>query len=241
MNELVVVDLETTGLSGTMDHIVEIAYGSLIQSEDRTTLGTISQQLIKPPISITPDLSAIHHITDRDVELSPTLDSIQDSLKSAFEGKIMVAHNAKFEKSFMNVKLTPGNRWICTWKCAVVAWPDSPKHSNIVLGYYLGIIKGRSEAFHAAHTAAYDVSVTRQILEKLLEKYTIAQLLQISGEEVLLSKIPFGKYKGVEFKDLPNHYLKWLTTEAMGVRYDVLEAANTEIARRSAVTQGSPG
>lgn len=232
MIELIVTDIETTGLSGKTDHIVEIAYGSVFASENGAMASEISCELIRPPISIPPNLSAIHHITDSDVMNAPTLVEISEKLKNHFLGKIMVAHNAKFEKGFMQSTLTNECRWICTWKSGVKAWPDAPSHANVALAYYLGILKGRGGDYHAAHTAGYDVAVTTQILLRLLEKFSVDELLQHSNEEVVITKIPFGKYKGASFVDLPRHYLTWLTTEATEIREDVLYAAKLELDRR---------
>lgn len=232
MNELIVTDIETTGLSGVNDHIVEIAWASVMLTESGAYCEPIRSTLVKPPISIPPNLSAIHHITDSDVMDHPTISEIALNLLPQFEGKIMVAHNAKFEKGFMVPRLTGDARWICTWKCGVKAWPEAPSHANVALGYYLGILKGRNGDYHAAHTAAYDVGVTAQILVRLLNRYSVDELLAISGEELVISTIPFGKYKGAQFKDVPKHYLQWLTTEATGIREDVLHAAKLEIDRR---------
>jgi exodeoxyribonuclease X len=62
------IDLETTG-TGPDDHVVEIAAVDFIGSD----IQIVSSDLVRPPIPIPPEASAVHHITDDDVSGSPPL------------------------------------------------------------------------------------------------------------------------------------------------------------------------
>src|SRR5262245_25865334 len=48
----------------------------------------------------------------------------------------------RFRNAFQRQWLTEGwpeVPWLCTYKSALRAWPDAPRHSNSVLRYWLGI------------------------------------------------------------------------------------------------------
>src|SRR5262245_34961970 len=128
MNEaFVVIDLEATHREPKDAHIVEWAavivtppwFG--LEGSPRFFGG-----LVKPPIPIPPETSAVHHITDADVEGMPTW--MQASAQLADElapaGAIAVAHNANFERELLAKNGVTAHRWICTYKAAVRVWPD---------------------------------------------------------------------------------------------------------------------
>ena len=63
-----ILDLETTGLTPD-DHVVEIGAVDLIGNK----VVPVGSNLVRPPISIPPQASAIHHITDDDVSVCRSL------------------------------------------------------------------------------------------------------------------------------------------------------------------------
>ena len=66
-----IVDLETTGTTPN-DAVVEIAAVDLLGEQ----IIPVGSDLVRPPISIPPQASAVHHITDDDVSGSPTLEEL---------------------------------------------------------------------------------------------------------------------------------------------------------------------
>src|SRR3712207_3289342 len=67
-----IIDLETTGTTRN-DAVVEIVAVDLIVGEQIIPVGS---DLVRPPIPIPPEASAVHHITDEDVGVSPTLEEL---------------------------------------------------------------------------------------------------------------------------------------------------------------------
>jgi exodeoxyribonuclease X len=58
-----VIDIETTGIDPAVDAIIEIASVDLLKD------GTIANQrstLVRPPIPVPPESSAVHHLIDED-------------------------------------------------------------------------------------------------------------------------------------------------------------------------------
>ena len=90
-----VIDLETTGTTAD-DAVVEIAAVDLVGDE----ILPVRADLVRPPIPIPPEASAIHHITDEDVVCAPTLEQAlpfyMDTDRSAGVD-VFVAHHLAFE------------------------------------------------------------------------------------------------------------------------------------------------
>lgn len=91
-----VVDLETTGLSPTTDAIVEI--GLALTESDGTVVATWST-LLDPGRGVGP--TYIHGITDNDVVGAPHLDEVADLFARSLAGRVVVAHNARFDLGFL--------------------------------------------------------------------------------------------------------------------------------------------
>jgi DNA polymerase III epsilon subunit family exonuclease len=97
---LVVVDVETTGLSPRYgDRVIEIG---LVRAEGgvETTFGS----LVNPCYPISPGAMAVHGITQAMVEWAPTFGELAGRIWPFLDGAIVVAHNAPFDLSFLNAE-----------------------------------------------------------------------------------------------------------------------------------------
>ncbi len=95
--KMVLLDCETTGGKATVDRITEIA---LIVITD----GIITErweQLINPGISIPPWISKLTGISNSMLAGKPSFETIADELIDKLEGKVLVAHNARFDYGFL--------------------------------------------------------------------------------------------------------------------------------------------
>src|SRR3954447_24082864 len=93
-----ILDLETTGLTPD-DHVVEIAAVDLIDNE----IVPIGSNLVRPPIPIPPQASAIHHITDEHVRQCRAFDEhlpvyLDQSGKAGVDA--FAFHNWRFESQW---------------------------------------------------------------------------------------------------------------------------------------------
>ena len=208
MKSIVVVDTETTGFSTEDDEVVEIAAVRFSWDGEKYVAGECRTCLVDPCRDIPVVSSAVHHLTNKDVEGAR---KIYEAIEYVGIRKddIIVAHNATFDSGFLPEFCE--NRWICTWKCAQKLIPDAPAYGNQVLRYYLGIeVEGGNGRSGQPHSAGYDARTTAGLLEILLSKASVEELLSISDSPVLLKKMPFGKHKGVEFSKVPADYRRWL-------------------------------
>jgi exodeoxyribonuclease X len=173
---------------------------------------------------------AVHHILDEHVANAPFWKVIAaEVLRPAGGALALAAHRAAFEQKFCRPGLTGGADWICTWKCALRLWPDSPSFSNQMLRYSrrpAGLVHERGLP---AHRALPDAYVTAHHLRDMLNEASAEQLIAWSREPGLLPRIPAGSFRGKAFRDLETEALRVLARER---DIDVRFSAETELRRR---------
>lgn len=210
----IVTDTETTGLDHEKDGIVEIAGCA----RDGDAL-LFYESFCNPTVPISVEAMATHHITEDMIvgKISPreAVTGMMQKL-STDEPGVLVAHNAAFDRGFigkLSLKLSDQSRWICTYRCAMHLWPDAPGHSNQVLRYWLKVKPELPPGLYP-HRALYDVMVTEAILQEMLKTKSLEELIDLSQKPVLLSKVRFGKYKGMLWKEVPSDYLRWILKQS---------------------------
>ena len=101
-NSVTVFDLETTGLSPDYgDRIIEI--GAVKLSGNR--LCGIFQTLVNPERGISDKIVSITGISNEMVAGKPTIDSVLPCFLEFVQNDTLVAHNAKFDLSFLHYEL----------------------------------------------------------------------------------------------------------------------------------------
>lgn len=247
-----VVDLESTGFAPPEHVPIEVGWQDLVAtgtdlagrprfevSPDRN-----GSMLLHPRRPVPPESSAVHHLTDDDFwEGMPFW---RDALPEVCEAAGIVAfaaHTAKMERQWFTPEITGDRAWICTWKCALRAWPDSPSHSNQVLRYWrnpAGIDRLRA---HPPHRALPDAYVTSFLLRDLLAEHPVETLIRWTEEPTVLVRVPFGEHRGKRWTEVDAGLLDWILTKDFDedVRHTVkLELARREAERRERMDAGSP-
>lgn len=201
-----VIDVETTGLDATKDKLCEFA---MLDSR-----GFAVDFLIDPGIFIPHEVSAIHHLTNEDLEGAlPHDEALTRIERLVIPSYVVVAHNAPFDRSFL--PCLDGRRWLDTKRLAKHLLPNADSHSNQALRYRMGGAKIDLRG-QVPHRAAADVIVTKFVLEKLLEMYfddelpdDLESLLSLAESPVKLPKMPLGKHRGAAISDVPSDYISW--------------------------------
>ncbi|MDH5572535.1 MAG: exonuclease domain-containing protein [Gammaproteobacteria bacterium] len=98
--EFVSLDFETTGLNPETDEILSIGYTVIKNSH--ILLRKNGYHLIKPEYDIHQSSVAIHGITDTDAQQGRPLSEVFEILLPELAGKVLLAHNAIIEQTFLN-------------------------------------------------------------------------------------------------------------------------------------------
>ena len=227
-----VVDLETTGETPATHGVCEVGWQDVALGKDgRWELyGEGGSRLINPGRPIPPITQAIHHILDEQVADAPLwFDAARPVLDPYPRRLALAAHRADFEQKFCTPNMTHGAQWICTWKCAMRLWPDSPSFSNQVLRYWRKPEGIEHERGLPAHRAFPDAYVTAFHLRDMLNEASIEQLIEWSDLPGLLPRVRWGPDRGKEWTEIAEDSLVgFLTDRDVDVRF----TAETELARR---------
>jgi DNA polymerase-3 subunit epsilon len=127
----IVLDTETTGFDPkTGDRLIEVG---CIEIQDLLPTGRTFQRFVNPERLIPPDAIRVHGITDEKVKDAPKFHEIVDDLIEFIGDAPMIAHNAAFDRNFIDVEyarcgrpITGEARWIDTLKLAQTRFPGMP-------------------------------------------------------------------------------------------------------------------
>jgi exodeoxyribonuclease X len=176
---------------------------------------------------------AIHHITEQDFS-SDTPVCSKDRLRLAVWGgsapDILVAHNCSFERLFIPAEITDSLPWICTFKVALRAWPDAPRHTNQVLRYWRRLTLDAAFAM-PPHRAAPDAWVTAHLLVELNKTVSVADMVAWTSQPAHYAFVPFGRYRGRPWKEVPPDYLDWIIRQSE-MDDGMVFSAKSELQRR---------
>jgi len=111
--DFLVFDTETTGLS----RAAEVIWMSVVRSDGSVALDTP----IKPKGSIPAEASAIHGITEKDVEAAPLWPFVGREVEKMFFGQIAIAYNCDFDRRILDQS---GDIWglppiMADYRCAM--------------------------------------------------------------------------------------------------------------------------
>ena len=160
-----VIDLETTGLSPRRDRVVEMACVLV----ENGAIGPAWSTLVDPQLPIPAHATRVHGLTDAHVAGAPAFPIAQRQLRRLCIGATVVAHNARFDLSFLpELAHLPA---LCTVQLARRCFPEAPNFKNQTLREYLQI-----DVDATAHRALGDALVTARILLRCLERYDAAAL-----------------------------------------------------------------
>ena len=206
MNDLVVVDTETTGL-GPDAQVVEIAV---------VTTTSVQSFLVRPTVPVEPEARAVHHLRDEDLAAASTMKELLKSCTPLFDADVFVAHHADFDRQMLIQSGVPGNALpqltICTMRCGLHLFPDAPAFGNQVLRYWLGM----DIQLPSAHRALSDALVTASLLQRMLTMRSVDELIELTKQPALLETVRFGKFKGKRWRDLESDYLEWILRRDFG-------------------------
>ena len=125
----IILDTETTGLDPRDHRVIEIA---CVEIEDFIPTGRTFHRYVNPERLIEADAERVHGISNEFVASKPKFSDpeICDAFLEFVGGAAIVAHNAAFDRGFVNAELdrarrslVPDSRWVCTYKLAQKRFP----------------------------------------------------------------------------------------------------------------------
>lgn len=208
-SEVVVFDIETTGLSAASDVITEI--GAVVMTNGQETARF--QTFADPERHIPPNITQLTGISDSDVKGAPSQQSAVRAFLEFADGRMLAAHNASFDVGFIyeacrryQIDFEP--RFIDTLAVARALLPSLKSHRLNIVAQFLGL----PDFNH--HRATDDAVTTGRILLKLFDKLKEACLTDICQINEAVSTARAGVFKG-RFK--PKHIIL-LAKSAVGIK-----------------------
>ena len=201
---LVFFDLETTGATASFDRITEIG---LIEVERGRCVGEWST-LVNPQGRIPPFIESLTGISNDMVALAPTFADVAPELKARLEGKLLVAHNARFDYGFLkqefrrlDMRFAPDV--VCTVKLSRKLFPGHARHNLDSLMERHGLACG------ARHRALGDARVLWELAQIWREEFGDDALATAAAAQIKSPTLPPGLSELVldEIPETPGVYL----------------------------------
>ncbi|MBV1883840.1 MAG: 3'-5' exonuclease [Pseudomonadales bacterium] len=168
-NTLVVLDFETTGLSpNNGDRAIEIGAVRLQNGEITDTF----QELMQPGMLIDPFIEDYTGITNSMLKDAAPCEQVMNRFADFIGNNNLVAHNASFDKRFLNSEFEIINRdysgdFACSLLLARRILQAAPNHKLGTLIEYTQIPSAGT-----FHRALYDAEMTAQLWLKMLAEIT---------------------------------------------------------------------
>ena len=183
------VDVETTGGHPAYHRVTEVA---IVAARDGQLEWRWSQ-LVNPGVSIPPSIQALTGIDNALVADAPPFERIAAELLERLDGRLFVAHNARFDYGFLRGELRrAGHRWqaplACTVKLSRRLDPQLPRHNLDTLIAHHGL------ACETRHRALPDADALWQLWSRWLadrprEEFDAA-IAAVSQRPTLPSQLP---------------------------------------------------
>ena len=189
--DLVFVDLETTGGSATYDRIIEVGLVRLKNGE----LVEEWSSLVNPECRISAYIEAFTGIGNEMVAEAPRFAEIAPIVRQKLEGAVFVAHNARFDYSFLRSEFLRSHvdfcaKVLCTVKLSRRLFPEHARHNLDSVMQRHGLACG------ARHRALGDARVLHDFWSKLrgevAEPKLTAAVLAVLGAHKLPAHLPPG-------------------------------------------------
>jgi DNA polymerase-3 subunit epsilon len=184
---LIFLDLETTGMAAAHERITEIGLVEVVNGE---FVGSWSQ-LVNPGKSIPPFIQALTGISNEMVRDAPAFEQLAPLLFERLQGKLLVAHNARFDYGFLKhefgrLGLSYRSRVLCTAKLSRKLFPEHRRHNLDSL------IERHGLTCSARHRALGDAEVLWQFLQKLYAEIDTNRITTAVQSQMEAPSLPAG-------------------------------------------------
>ncbi len=200
---LAFVDIETTGSRFDLDRITEIGIKTLTGNEIQ-----VWERLINPQTFIPQNIQRLTGISPQMVENQPSFDEVANELMQELEGKIFIAHNARFDYGFIKASFKRSGidfkpKVLCTVKLSRLLFPEQPRHNLDT------IINAHGLKVSARHRALGDADLLLQFWRVCESRFGKEKLNEVINQLVGNPSLPPNIDKGLidSIPDGPGCYI----------------------------------
>jgi len=191
------LDIETTGSNHRRDKIIEIYISKVLNGE------VISEfhKLINPGFRPNEFILQLTGINNSDLENAPFFEDIVHELNEFLEDGIILAHNARFDYSFIrnhlrNFDYDLANSYCCTVKLSRKLYPQYRSHRLDKIIERIGFDAGDR------HRAQYDTEVIREFFFKALLDHGEEKFLDAVNKSMREASTP-SHLKNFQIENIP--------------------------------------
>lgn len=176
---VVFVDIETNGQMGSSGRIIEIG---ILRVENGEITDTFAS-LVNPGSSVPVWIERLTGITNRELADAPYFDELADEIQKLLDGAIFVAHNVRFDFSFVKshlkaLDITYNPKLFCTVRMSRALYPEHKGHSLEKIIARHNITTGARHRAYDDAKAAFDF-MQLAIKEKGMEAFEENVRLQL--------------------------------------------------------------
>jgi DNA polymerase-3 subunit epsilon len=182
---LVFVDIETNGLNAVRGRVIEVAAIRVEQGKITDTF----RSLIDPQTELPYYITNLTGITTNDLKCAPTFDAVADELQAVLSGAVFVAHNVRFDYSFLKqefgrlgIQFLP--KQLCTVKLSRALHPHEKGHklSDLIQRYQF--------TYSARHRAYDDAAVLWQFIQYVQKQFPPQQVEAAVAKQLKSPALP---------------------------------------------------
>lgn len=179
------MDIETNGLSYVRGRVIEVA---AIRVEGGQVVREFNQ-LIDPETELPEFITGLTGIRSSDLRGAPTFNQIADELYEVMDGAVFVAHNVRFDYSFLKQEFKRlgrnfSPRQLCTMRLSRALYPQHKSHK------LASLIERHGFTFESRHRAYDDAAVLWQFLQLVHREFEAEILAQAIAKQLKQPSMP---------------------------------------------------
>lgn len=166
--KLLAFDLEATGLEPERDRIVEFCFFEL---DEKFQPISRFHSLVRPGVSMPPEVIAIHGIQDEELVGQPPFMSFAERIQEMIDTSILVAHNCRFDLAILHYELVRAGQTGVSPNHPTI---DTHAIETMVNGHNLSALykKYSGGPLEGVHRAEADALATIAVLRGQLAQYS---------------------------------------------------------------------
>jgi DNA polymerase-3 subunit epsilon len=182
---LVFVDIETNGLDHVRGRVIEIG---AIRVEGGAVVKSF-KSLVDPETELPYFITNLTGITTNNLKGAPTFGQIADELHEVMHGAVFVAHNVRFDYSFLKQEFKRLNKsflpkQLCTVKLSRALYPHEKSHK------LQSLIDRHGFTYTARHRAYDDAAILWQFVQHVQKHFPPEQVSSAIGRQIKSPAIP---------------------------------------------------